>query len=175
AFAVLTVDTRLGAAYAALTFGRTGVGMAVTDLLRAIDLVAERPDLDSRRVALYGEGAKSGLVALIAAVLDERGRVVATHGLQRPLADLIAEPDQRSDLQLLPGALRWYDVADLCAALAPRPHLLSHPDPDLAWAKRQYAAMGRAAALETGCWPPSEFYPHLVTWLNHQMASKRSC
>jgi cephalosporin-C deacetylase-like acetyl esterase len=166
--AVVTVETRLGAGDAALTFGRTGVGMAATDLMRTIDLVAERPDLDARRVAIYGEGTKSALVCLIVGVLDERVRAVATHGLERSLAELIDEPDRRSDLQLLPGALRYYDVADLCAALAPRPHLLSHPDPDVGWAARCYTAMGRSAALQSGCWPADEFYPRLAAWLENQ-------
>jgi cephalosporin-C deacetylase-like acetyl esterase len=174
-FAVVTVDTRLGAAYTALTFGRTGVGMAVIDLTRALDLVAERPNLDLERVAIYGDGPKSGLVALVVAFLDQRVKAIATNDLQRSLSDLIEEPDRRSDLQLLPGALRYYDVVDLCAAVAPRPHFLNHPDPDIAWAKQFYAATGSAEALKTGWCSPREFYPRLVAWLETEMPRRPIC
>ena len=147
--------------------------MAVTDLVRAIDLLAERPDVDPRRVALYGDGTASGLVSLMAGVLDERVQAVAAHNPQRTLAELIDEPDRRSDLQLLPGALRHYDVADLCAALAPRRQLLCHPDPDIDWPRRCYAAMGQPAALQSGRWSRDEFYRRLVAWLGSQAGARR--
>jgi hypothetical protein len=174
-FAFVAIETRLDADYPALTFGRTGVGMAVTDLMRAIDLLAERPDVDPRRVALYGEGPGSGLVALMAGVLDERVRVVAARDPQRSLAELIDEPDRRSELHLLPGALRHYDVADLCAALGPRPLLLCHPDPDVAWPERCYAALGRPAALRSGYWSREEFDRLLVAWLAALVGGEAPC
>jgi hypothetical protein len=78
-------------------------------------------------------------------------------------------------LQLLPGALRDYDVADLCAALAPRPLLLCHPDPDVEWPRRCYAALGQPSALRSGDWSGDELDRLLVRWLGAQIGGEARC
>jgi hypothetical protein len=145
--ALATVSIRLGPAFTALTFGRTDVGMAVSDLLASLSVLAEYHEVDRHRVAFYGEGRKAGLIALMAALFDERVGAVAAAGFEPSLARLIEQPDRRSNLHFLPGALRDYDVADLSAALAPRPQFLIHPAPDVEWAQHFYLTSGQPAAL----------------------------
>jgi hypothetical protein len=163
--ALATVSVRLGPAFTALTFGRTDVGMAVADLLASLSVLADYPEVDSQRVAFYGEGRKAGLVALMAALLDERVRAVAAASFEPSLARLIEEPDRRSNLHFLPGALQEYDVADLSAALAPRPQLLIHSAPDLEWAQHFYLTSGQPAALSVLSAGKDPSYIHLTNWL----------
>lgn len=163
--ALATVSVRLGHAYTALTFGRTDVGMAVADLLASLSVLAEYPEVDRQRVAFYGEGRKAGLVALMAALLDERVKAVAAAAFEPSLARLIEEPDRRSNLHFLPGALQEYDVADLLAALAPRPQYLIHPAPDVEWAQHFYRASGQPAALSVLPAGKDPSYLQFVNWL----------
>jgi hypothetical protein len=163
--ALATVSVRLGPAYTALTFGRTDVGMAVADMLASLSVLADYPKVDTQRVAFYGEGRRSGLVALMAALLDERVRAVAAASFEPSLARLIEEPDRRSNLHFLPGALQGYDVADLLAALAPRPHLLIHREPDVEWAQHFYLASGQPAALTVFMAGKDLSYMQLIDWL----------
>jgi cephalosporin-C deacetylase-like acetyl esterase len=105
----------------ALLIGKTLPGMRAGDIVRAIDLLAGRPDVDPARLSAYGKQA--GAVALLyAAAFDGRLRAVA---LERMLASYSAVVNQRIHRnvfeQVVPGALRDYDLPDLVATLAPRP------------------------------------------------------
>jgi hypothetical protein len=105
----------------ALMIGKTLPGMRAVDIVRAIDVLAARPEVDAARLSAYGKEA--GAVPLLyAAAFDGRLRSVA---LERMLVSYAAVVNQRIHRnvfeQVVPGALRDYDLPDLVAALAPRP------------------------------------------------------
>ena len=107
--------------------GKTLIGMRVDDTLRALNWLASQPESDLTSVSLYGKGAQ-GLVALHAAVLDERITRVLTEntivsyrsaveaGLHKNLSEIV-----------IPGVLTRYDTPDLLIALSPRPVTLINP------------------------------------------------
>ncbi len=100
--------------------GRTLLGTRVDDVIRMVDALAARPDVDPRRITAVGSG-HMGLVLLHAAVLDSRlahvtvSRTLASYRslLQAPLP--IGAPED-----VLPGVLLHYDIPDLVHALGTR-------------------------------------------------------
>ncbi|NPV08475.1 MAG: prolyl oligopeptidase family serine peptidase [Anaerolineae bacterium] len=165
---LVAIGVRLGPGHMALTFGRTEVGMAVVDLMRAADWLAGMAEIDCARLALHGEGVKAGLVALMAGALDERFRAVAAAGFEPSLLALVEEPDRRSDSHLLPGALRYYDVPDVCAAIAPRALWLLHDKADVVWPKQFYAAVGSPQNLRVDL-PSDDRDSRVVRWLKESL------
>jgi pimeloyl-ACP methyl ester carboxylesterase len=104
----------------ALWIGRPLLGQWTFDVLCLLDWLAVQPALDPRRVVAAGIG-QAGLVALCAAgVLEERlaGALV----LGGPVSYVTEEaygPGTFMGL-LAPGILKWADVPQLAALVAPR-------------------------------------------------------
>lgn len=105
----------------AFLVGKTLVGMRVDDVIRAVDWLASRDDVDPKSISVYGRGPM-GIVALHAAALDSRIGKVAVEDtlasfrmvLDQPLHRLIPE-------SVIPGVLLKYDLGDVIKAIAPRP------------------------------------------------------
>jgi cephalosporin-C deacetylase-like acetyl esterase len=108
------------AAARAYVMGKTLVGMRADDIIRGIDYLASRADVDGTKIGGFGEGAQA--VALVhAAVVDKR---IARLILQNAMASYRAAVDHPVYRGLydvmVPGVVRKYDMNDLLAALAPR-------------------------------------------------------
>ena len=101
--------------------GLTLVGLRADDIIRAVDFLCARSDIDRHNIAAYASGP--GAVALLhAAALDKRiARVVVDRTISSFRA-IAAEPLHRNAPEyIVPGVLRHYDIADLIQAIAPRP------------------------------------------------------
>ena len=101
--------------------GKTLLGMRVDDVIRAVDYLASRPDVDPSQITAEATDPHLGLVLLHAAVLDPRLKHVTVLGVLSSYRSLIANPlplDAPQDI--LPGVLRHYDIPDLLRALGPR-------------------------------------------------------
>ena len=108
------------AAARAYVVGKTLVGMRAEDIIRAVDYLASRDDVDATKIGGLGKGAQ-GIPLVHAAVIDKRiGRLMleqtmvsyraaVDHPIYRGLYDVI-----------VPGVVRKYDIDDLLAAVAPR-------------------------------------------------------
>lgn len=111
----------------ALLVGRTLVGMRAADISRGVDLLVARPEVDSERIYGFGVGA-GALTLLHEAVLDERFKKL---GLERMLVSYESVVTHRIHREVfesvVPGVLKAYDLADLVAAIAPRPVWLLNP------------------------------------------------
>jgi cephalosporin-C deacetylase-like acetyl esterase len=107
-------------AMTALLVGKTMVGMRALDITRAVDLLSARRDVDANRIYAYGK--KGGSVpVLYAAVLDRRIRKVILEGMLSSYDSVVKNKIHRQVLEsVVPGALKFYDLPDLVAALAPR-------------------------------------------------------
>ncbi|MGC2297439.1 MAG: hypothetical protein WA476_01465 [Acidobacteriaceae bacterium] len=107
--------------------GKTLVGLRAEDVLRAVDWLASRDDVDPSRISAEGRGPM-GIVLLHAAVLDARVRSIT---LDRTLVSYrmaVDDPMPRDLAQsAIPGVLRHYDLDDLVMAIAPRPVLVIEP------------------------------------------------
>lgn len=105
----------------AILLGKTLVGMRAADISRGIDLLAARPDVDASQLSAIGRGA-AAVAMLHAAAFDPRIRklvvdemlvsydAIVTHRIHRQMFE-----------QIVPSALKFYDLPDLADSLAPRP------------------------------------------------------
>jgi dienelactone hydrolase len=107
------------AAMVALLLGRTSLGEKILDLRRAIDLLAELPEIDARKVYAVGTSG-GGTLAWYAACVEPRIRGLILGACFCTYAASIGSIDHCCD-NYLPGALRWFDFPDLAMLVAPRP------------------------------------------------------
>jgi cephalosporin-C deacetylase-like acetyl esterase len=111
-------------AMTAFLIGKSLVGMRAADILRAVDLLATRSEVDSSRVSAVGKG--DGAVPLLyAAALDDRIRELAFEQMLVSYRAVVEQRIHRGVLEsIIPGVLRHFDLPDLIAALIPRKVLL---------------------------------------------------
>ncbi|MGE5736328.1 MAG: acetylxylan esterase [Acidobacteriota bacterium] len=114
----------------ALLVGKTMVGMRTLDITRGVDLLSARSDVDPNEIYVYGKKAGS-VPALYAAVLDGRIRKVVLEGMLSSYDSVVESKIHRHVFEsVVPGALKFYDLPDLVATLAPRKvSIVSGTDP----------------------------------------------
>jgi dienelactone hydrolase len=139
-FAVLSADLfgtgELGEAVDSSTFvgvltGRTVPGIRAAETIRLFRFISTHPDLTGARVAAVARG---GMVTpLVHAAAWEPG--IAQIALIEPFLSFASVALNRfyqvSFSDVVPNALTAYDLADLQAALAPRPLLIANPQDQL--------------------------------------------
>ena len=117
----------MGVNLRAIIVGKTLVGMRADDVIRVVNWLAARSDVDRNAITIYGKGAL-GMVALHAAVLDTRiARVVAENTLVSYRTALEAPLHRNLSEITIPGVLQHYDVSELLEAIAPRDVTLLNP------------------------------------------------
>jgi cephalosporin-C deacetylase-like acetyl esterase len=145
-------------AMTAFLIGRSLVGMRAADILRAVDLLSARSEVDGARIAGVGKG--SGAIPLLyAAALDERLHKLAFEQMLVSYRAVVEQRINRGVLEgIIPGVLKQFDLGDLIASLIPRKVLVvnaANPLGRRLWpkaAEKAYApaaeAFGRAGAAE---------------------------
>jgi len=103
---------------AALLFGRTNSGLRVYDVMRAIDLLQARPDVDPGRIGCLGISG-GGLVTLFSAALDERIQACLVSGYFNLFRDCIIPIGHCVD-NYIPNLLRYAEMSDVASLVAPR-------------------------------------------------------
>ena len=103
----------------ALLFGETMIGWRVWDVMRAIDWIGTRPDLDSGRVGCMGISG-GGTCTLFAAALDLRIKAAFVSGYLNIFRDSIMAVPHCID-NYVPGILNWAENYDVAGLIAPRP------------------------------------------------------
>lgn len=105
----------------ALLIGKPLAGMRAEDIVRGLDLLAGRAEVDPARISAHGRDA--GAVPLLhAAVLDSRITGLTLDGMLASFESIAAARIHRGVFEnVIPGVLRHYDLPDLVAALSPRP------------------------------------------------------
>ena len=108
-------------AESAILLGKTLVGMRAADIARGIDLLAARSDVDALNICGFGRGS-AAIAMLHAAALDPRINKLV---LEEMLVSYDAVVTHRIHLQMfeqiVPSALKFYDLPDLVTSFAPRP------------------------------------------------------
>lgn len=138
----------------AIMTGSTLTGQRAADIVRGLDLLAARPEVDPSR--LYGVGREAGGVPLLhAAAFDARLRRIV---LERSLLSYQSVVDSRLHRgifeQVVPGALKLYDLPDLVRLMGTRKVAVIDPVSSmgipvaLADARRLYPAAARRAAAD---------------------------
>ena len=104
----------------ALLIGKTMVGMRAADVVRGVDLLAARNDVDPSRIVAVGRGA-AGIPALLGALFDNRIKSLALDGMLVSYEAVVKERIHQGIVnQIIPSALKYFDLPDLVAAIAPR-------------------------------------------------------
>jgi dienelactone hydrolase len=107
------------AARAALLLGQTLIGWRVGDLVRAIDWIETRPELDARRIGCIGISG-GGNCALFAAALDTRIRATMVSGYLTTFREGMMRFEHCID-NYVPGIMNWAELPDIAGLIAPRP------------------------------------------------------
>ena len=125
------VNTRTGSAFetyfgqfesamTALLIGRPLVGMRALDIVRGVDLLTHRPDVDVSKISVVGAGA-AAIPVLHAAAVDDRIQEITLSEMLVSYEAVVKNPIHRLVFEnVVQGVLKAYDLPDLVAALAPR-------------------------------------------------------
>jgi hypothetical protein len=88
--------------------------------LRAVDLLASRPDVDAAKISAIGKGG-GGVPLLYAAALDERIQKLAFEQVLVSYRAVVEQRINRGVLEsIIPGVLQQFDLGDLMTSLIPR-------------------------------------------------------
>lgn len=107
------------AAGSALLLGETMIGWRVWDVMRTIDWIGTRPELDAARVGCMGISG-GGTCTLFASALDPRIKVAFVSGYMNTFQDSIMAVSHCID-NYVPGILNWAENYDVAGLIAPRP------------------------------------------------------
>jgi dienelactone hydrolase len=116
------------AAGGALLVGQTMIGWRVWDVMRTLDYIATRSELDSSRVGCMGISG-GGMVTLFAAALEPRIRAAFVSGYLNTFRDSIGSLAHCID-NYVPGILNWAEMHDVAGLIAPRPLFVESGDKD---------------------------------------------
>jgi hypothetical protein len=105
-----------GLAMRAAVVGKTSVGLRAETIIRAVDYLAARPEVDPARITAQARGPAATVALLHAAAVDGRIRGVRLQDGWQSWRQAIDDVGQRGVYDVaVPGALRRYDLPDLLA------------------------------------------------------------
>jgi cephalosporin-C deacetylase-like acetyl esterase len=115
----MTLEERF--AWANLVLGNPVIGQRVWDILRAVDYLPSRPDVDASQIRILGKGS-SGLAALMATALDDRVHSALIRQAPCCYSSIVESEEYSLALDwFVPGILEHFDVPDIAASISPRP------------------------------------------------------
>ena len=104
---------------AALLLGETMVGWRTYDVMRTVDWIETRKELDPARVGLMGISG-GGTITTFAAALEPRIKVAMISGYLNTFKSSILAMSHCID-NYVPGILNWCENYDVASLIAPRP------------------------------------------------------
>jgi len=114
----LTQSACQPSAGAALLLGQTMIGWRVWDVMRTIDWIETRPELDAKRVGCLGISG-GGTCTQFASALDLRIKAAFVSGYLNTFRDSIMSVSHCID-NYVPGILNWAENYDVASLIAPR-------------------------------------------------------
>jgi dienelactone hydrolase len=102
----------------ALLLGQTLLGWRVWDVMRTIDWIETRPELNSQRVGCMGPSG-GGTATLFSAAMDPRIKVAMVSSYLNTFRDSIFAMNHCTD-NYVPGILNWAEMYDVAGLVAPR-------------------------------------------------------
>ena len=116
------------AAGAALLLGETMVGWRVWDVMRTIDWIETRDELDASRVGCMGISG-GGTITTFGAALETRIKAAFISGYLNTFRDSILSISHCID-NYVPGILNWCEMYDVAGLIAPRAVFVESGDED---------------------------------------------
>lgn len=111
-----------------LMMGQTMAGHRMYQIIRTLDYLETREDIDQKRIGCMGISG-GGLVAGFTSAVDERIKALVVSGYTNLFRDSIMSIRHCVD-NFIPGILRYAEMPDLLALNAPRPLLVEAGDKD---------------------------------------------
>ncbi len=165
----------------ALLVGQTMIGWRVWDVMRTLDYIETRSELDRSRVGCMGISG-GGTVTVFSTALDPRIRVALVSGYLNTFRDSIGSLAHCSD-NYVPGILNWAEMHDLAGLMAPRPLFVESGEKDNIFPIRAsiesfnkvreiYSVFGAADRIEQEVFPDEHLFwgkrgiPFLARHLN---------
>jgi dienelactone hydrolase len=112
----------------ALLVGETMIAWRVWDVMRTLDYIATRADLDSIRVGCMGISG-GGTVTVFATALEPRIRAALVSGYLNTFRDSVGSLAHCID-NYVPGILNWAEMYDIAGLIAPRPLFVESGEKD---------------------------------------------
>ncbi len=104
------------------------IGWRVWDVMRTLDYIATRPELDGTRAGCMGISG-GGTCTLFSAALEPRLRVAMISGYLNTFRDSVGSLSHCID-NYVPGILNWAEMHDLAGLIAPRPLFVESGEKD---------------------------------------------
>ena len=112
----------------ALMLGQTLIGWRVWDVMRTIDYIATRPELDASRIGCMGISG-GGTTTLFSAALEPRIRAALVSGYLNTFRDSVGSLVHCID-NYVPGILTWAEMYEVAGLIAPRPLFVESGEKD---------------------------------------------
>ncbi len=152
---------------AALLLGETIIAWRVWDIMRAIDWIETRKELDPRRVGCMGISG-GGMCTTFAAALETRIRAAMISGYLNTFRDSILSLSHCMD-NYVPGILNWAEMYDVAGLIAPRPLFVESGEKDDIFpvaasrlsferVKKVYEVFGAAGMAEQEVFPAEHLF-----------------
>ena len=116
------------AAGGALLVGETMIAWRVWDVMRTLDYIATRPELDSSRVGCMGISG-GGTVTVFSTALEPSLRAALVSGYLNTFRDSVGSLAHCID-NYVPGILNWAEMYDIAGLIAPRPLFVESGEKD---------------------------------------------
>src|SRR5262245_39490687 len=112
----------------ALMLGQTLIAWRAWDIMRTLDYIGTRLELDSSRVGCMGISG-GGTATLFSAALEPRIRVAMVSGYLNTFRDSVGSLAHCVD-NYIPGILNWAEMHDIAGLIAPRPLFVESGEKD---------------------------------------------
>ena len=112
----------------ALLVGETMISWRVWDVMRTLDYIATRSELDATRIGCVGISG-GGTITLFATALDPRIRAAMVSGYLNTFRDSVGSLAHCID-NYIPGILNWAEMHDIAGLIAPRPLFVESGEKD---------------------------------------------
>jgi len=106
----------------ALLLGQPIMGKKVWDVMRSIDYLETRSEVDKERIGCMGL-SMGGTITLYTAALENRIKVAVISGYLNTFRDSIMAIEH-CECNYVPGILQYAEMYDICSLIAPRPLLI---------------------------------------------------
>jgi dienelactone hydrolase len=103
----------------ALLLGQTIIGWRMYEIMRTIDWIESRQELDAKRVGCMGCSG-GGMATLFAAALDSRIQAALVSSYLNIFRECVMSISHCID-NYIPGILNWAEMYDVAGLIAPRP------------------------------------------------------
>jgi len=103
--------------------GLNPLTLNVWDVMRCLDYLQERPEVEAERIGCVGL-SYGGTLTLYAAALDERIKVAVVSCYLNLFKAYAFDLDNTCGSQTVPGLLRYGEMGEVAALIAPRPLLI---------------------------------------------------